>query len=290
MKHKKDNILAYILLSPSIIIMLGFVLYPILTTFIYSLHKLNLKRPKEVKFIFLDNYIQLLGSKSFHTALLNSLYVLLLMLIITAICSFALAMFLSGKSLVSKFLIAVLIVPWALPAVVNGILWRFIFYPGNGLANMLLLKLGLILSPIQWINNKYLALGIIAFISAWRHIPFCSLVFMAAIQQIPKSVLEASRLEGAGLMSRIRYIILPMLKPSCIIVLASTFIQAINIFDEIVALSAYRELTKTLLIENYLINFSFMDFGKGSALVYLIMLCSSWVALFRFNTKDKKEL
>lgn len=279
----------YLLLSPVILIMTGFVFYPILVTFIYSLQRLNLTKPHEQRFIALENYRAILVSRDFWLAFSNSALVLVLVVLFSMFGGFIVGWVLSKKTKLSGLLIAASIIPWALPGIVNGILWRFIFYSGNGLANMILLKTHLFSEPYQWLSNRFVALFIIAFISSWRHIPFCSIVFLAAIQSIPKSTLEAARMDGANKLREIIHIVIPMISSSFKIVFATSVLHAVNVFDEIVALSGYRDLTKTLLVENYLTTFSFLDFGKGSALVYLIMIFSAMIGFLHIKTLSQKE-
>lgn len=278
----------YLLLSPVILIMAGFVFYPILITFIYSLQRLNLTKPHEQRFIGLENYRAILASRDFWLAFSNSAFVLVLVVFFSMLGGFIVGWMLSKKTKLSGLLIAFSIIPWALPGIVNGILWRFIFYSGNGLANMILLKSHLVSEPYQWLSNRFVALFIIAFISSWRHIPFCSIVFLAAIQSIPKSTLEAARMDGASKLREIIHIVIPMISSSFKIVFATAVLHAVNVFDEIVALSGYRDLTKTLLVENYLTTFSFLDFGKGSALVYLIMIFSGMIGFLHIKTLSQK--
>ncbi|MDO5096271.1 MAG: sugar ABC transporter permease [Peptostreptococcaceae bacterium] len=268
--------------------MAGFVFYPILITFIYSLQRLNLTKPHEQRFIGLENYRAILASRDFWLAFSNSAFVLVLVVFFSMLGGFIVGWMLSKKTKLSGLLIAFSIIPWALPGIVNGILWRFIFYSGNGLANMILLKSHLVSEPYQWLSNRFVALFIIAFISSWRHIPFCSIVFLAAIQSIPKSTLEAARMDGASKLREIIHIVIPMISSSFKIVFATAVLHAVNVFDEIVALSGYRDLTKTLLVENYLTTFSFLDFGKGSALVYLIMIFSGMIGFLHIKTLSQK--
>lgn len=253
------------------------------------MQKMNLTKPKERSFIGLQNYSKILSSKDFWYAFSNSAFVLVLVVCLCIIGGFLLGFLLSKKTKLSAFLIAVAIIPWALPSIINGILWRFIFYSGNGLVNMILLKLNLLQEPYQWLGNRYIALSIIAGISVWRHLPFCGIVFLAAIQSIPKSTLEAARIDGADKREEIFHIVIPMTLSSFKVVFATSVLQAINVFDEIVALSGYRDLTKTLLIENYLTTFSFLDFGKGSALIYLIMAFSAWIGFLHISNLTKRR-
>jgi len=190
------------------------------------------------------------------------------------------ALILNRKSKLSGLLTAIAIIPWALPPIVNGNVWKFIFYPGYGLLNKILYKLNMIDEPIKWLNNKYGTLLIVGFIVAWRVIPFCAILILANLQSIPKEIYEASDIDGASDMQRFTNITLPLLMPSIIIVLTNLTMTSINVFDEIVALVGYRNLGQTLLIYNYSQTFSFMNFGFGSAITYIIMIASGIFGYF----------
>ena len=95
---------------------------------------------------------------------------------------------------------------------------------------------------------------------------------MSALKAMPQQVFESAQIDGSGTLLTFRKITLPLLRPSLGIVLTATSINAVNVFDEIVSLVGYGDLSKTLMIETYLTTFSFLDYGMGSALTYVIML------------------
>lgn len=267
---KKEK-LAYILLAPMILIMLILVFYPIVETFTYSLKRWKLTKPNDIKFIGLKNYINILSSKSFLYSLLNTIYILILVVVITTILSVLVALFLNIKTKISGLLLAIAIIPWALPPFVNALLWKFVFYSGYGFLNKLLIRLHLISQPIEWLNNRYSLLVIVSIVVSYRLIPFMSLVCLSGRQAIPESLIEAAKIDGASKTRIFTKIICPLMLPFISLGITSTSISAINVFDEIVALNGYSDLAKSVLIESYLTTFSFMDFGKGSALTYIVM-------------------
>ncbi len=138
----KKKILPYLLLTPMILIMGVLVFYPIAATFSYSLKYWKLTAPNDVHFIGFDNYINILKSESFWYSLQNTVFLLVLILFGTTILGVLLSLFLNIEVKFSGVLLAVAVLPWALPPYVNGILWRFIFYPGYGLMNKLLIGMG----------------------------------------------------------------------------------------------------------------------------------------------------
>ncbi|KAA9301304.1 MULTISPECIES: carbohydrate ABC transporter permease [Aerococcus] len=265
---------AWLLLSPMLVIMLVFVVYPIIRTLFYSFYRLKLTEPDNVAWIGLANYRAVLTSSDFYQALVNSGLVLVFTVLLGLIMSLAIALMLNRRHLLTPVLTAIAIVPWALPPIVNGIIWKFIFYPGYGFLNKLLLNLQLIEAPIAWTANRWMLMFIAALVVAWRVVPFCAILLLANLQTIPGELYEASRIDGASAWQDFRLITLPMLLPSLVIVLIQMTMAAINVFDEIVALSGYRFESQTLLVYNYMNTFSFLNFGFGSAITYVVTILS----------------
>lgn len=269
MKREK---FAYTLLAPMIIIMLVLVIYPIAATFSYSLKKWKLSKPNDIRFIGFKNYINILSSESFLQSVKNTLFILVAVVIITTIISILVALFLNIKVGFSGVLLAIAIVPWAIPPFVNALLWKFVFYSGYGFLNKLLLNLHLISTPISWLDNRNSLLFIVSIVVSYRLIPFMTLICLAGRQSISGTLIEAAKIDGAGRFMVFKKIITPLMLPFLAVGITQTSISAINVFDEIVALSGYSDMGKSMLIESYLITFNFLEFGKGSAYTYIIML------------------
>ena len=268
----KRERLAYSLLAPMIIIMLVLVIYPIAATFSYSLKKWKLSKPNDIRFIGFKNYINILSSESFLQSVKNTLFILVAVVIITTIISILVALFLNIKVRFSGVLLAIAIVPWAIPPFVNALLWKFVFYSGYGFLNKLLLNLHLINTPISWLDNRYSLLFIVSIVVSYRLIPFMTLICLAGRQSISGTLMEAAKIDGAGRFMVFKKIITPLMLPFLAVGITQTSISAINVFDEIVALSGYSDMGKSMLIESYLITFNFLEFGKGSAYTYIIMV------------------
>lgn len=268
----RKSLKGLVLLLPAIIIILTTVIFPVILTFRYSLKDYNLTEPYNEKFIWFKNYIKILKDSHFHNALYNSIIILVLVMIIGLSVSIAVGIVLNRKSKINPFLTALVIVPWAMPPIVNGIMWKFIFFPGYGFMNKVLLNLKIIENPVSWTENRYLFLLVLSIVTAWRIIPFSSLVILANLQNIPESYYDTMYVFGASKFQAFRYVTLPLLVPSIGVVLINLTTTALNIFDEVIAISGYRFEVQTLLVYNYLNTFSFLDFGYGSAISYMIML------------------
>lgn len=280
--------LPYILLAPMMVIMGVLVFFPVMATFSYSLKRWKLTAPSDIAFIGLENYRSVLQSPSFWYSMENTLFLVCMIVLLTGILGLAVALFLDVESRASGLLLAVAILPWALPPYVNGILWKFIFHSGYGFLNKLLLSMHLIQEPVEWLSTRWLLLLAAAVVVTWRCIPFMALVCLAGKKSLPKSIYEAARMDGANRFQIFYRITAPLLMPFIGIGVTSTSITAINVFDEIVALSGLGDLGKNMIVESYLTTFSFLDFGKGSAITYIILFFAGILGIFYLKTMNKE--
>lgn len=270
------------------IIMGVLVFYPTIVTFSYSLQKMKMTDPDNMAFIGWNNYIEVIRSESFLYSLQNTLFLLVVVVLFTTIAGIFVSLILNVDTRFSGILTALAILPWALPPIVNGIIWRFIFHPGYGFMNKLLIALHVTDQPVAWLSERWLLLFIVALVVAWRSAPFCAIVCLSGLRSIPEELYEAARIDGGSRLAIFRYVTMPLMFPFIGIGMTSASITAINIFDEIVALAGYKDLGKNLLIESYLTTFSFLDFGKGSALTYIIMIMAAVFGFFYSKSLNRE--
>lgn len=284
----KKKILPYLLLAPMILIMGVLVFYPIIATFSYSLKKWKLTAPNDIRFVGLKNYAAVLTSDSFWYSFRNTVFILAVVVILTTVLGFLVSVFLNVNVKGSGILLAVAILPWALPPYVNGILWKFVFSSGYGFMNKVLIGLGLVSQPVEWLGSRWSLLLLVSLVVTWRSIPFMALVCLAGRQSIPEGLYEAARIDGGNTRTIFRMITLPLMLPFFGIGITSASVTAINVFDEIIALSGYSDLGKNILVESYLTTFSFLDFGKGSSVTYLVMFFAGILGVLYLRSLNKE--
>ena len=265
-----------LLLLPCLLLLLISVILPVVLTFRYSLKYYNLTEPQNEKFIWFENYVKIFKDPHFYNALYNSVLILVMVMIIGLVFSIITGLVLN----VNPVLTALVIIPWAMPPIVNGIMWKFIFFPGYGFMNKILMNLHLIKNPISWTDNRYLFLLVISIVVSWRIIPFSSLVILANLQNIPESYYDTVKVFGGNKFQEFYYVTLPMLLPSIGVVLINLTTTALSIFDEVIAISGYQFEIQTLLVYNYSTTFNFLDFGYGSAISYVVMILSGIFGYF----------
>lgn len=284
----KQKILPYLLLAPMMLIMGVLVFYPIVATFSYSLKKWRLTAPNDIRFIGFDNYKNILKSESFWYSLQNTLFLLALVVVATSILGVLVSLFLNIQVKGAGILLAIAVLPWALPPYVNGILWKFVFHSGYGFMNKVLIGLGMVDKPVEWLTSRWMLLVVVAIVVVWRSVPFMALVCLAGRQSIPHGLYEAAKIDGAGAFQIFHRITFPLMLPFIGIGITSTSVTAVNVFDEIIALSGYSDMGKNILVESYLTTFTFLDFGKGSAVTYLVMFVAAILGVFYLKSLNKE--
>ena len=277
-----------LLLAPMILIMGALVFYPVAATFSYSLKKWKLTQPGDIRVIGFKNYVDILTSDSFWYSLQNTLVILAVVVALTTVVGFLVSSFLNIQVRLSGVLLALAVLPWALPPFVNGILWKFVFYSGFGFLNKLLVGLGLFDQPVEFLTSRWSLLLVVSVVVVWRSVPFMALVCLAGRQSIPVDFYEAARIDGGGSFQIFRRITLPLMLPFVGVGVTSASVTAINVFDEIVALSGYSDLGKNILMESYLTTFTFLDFGKGAAVTYIVLFFALILGIFYLRSLAKE--
>lgn len=284
----KKKILPYLLLTPMILIMGVLVFYPIIATFSYSLKKWKLTAPGDIHFIGFKNYIDILQSESFWYSMQNTIFILVFVVVFTTIIGYLISVYLNVDVKGSGVLLALAILPWALPPFVNGVLWKFVFFSGYGFLNKILIAMGFVTEPIQFLGSRWTLLLVISIVVVWRSVPFMALVCLAGRQSIPADIYEAAKIDGGTAKSIFKHITMPLMVPFLVLGITSTSVTAINVFDEIVALSGYSDLGKNILMESYLTTFTFLNFGKGSAMTYIVMFFAMILGVFYLKNLNKE--
>jgi multiple sugar transport system permease protein len=267
---RETQILGWILVLPAMVAVVALVLYPMVHGFKQSIQSGGFLFGEKPGYVGLRNYRDVINDPTSRDAMRHTLeYVLLavsLELVLGLFVAVTLHRVFRGRGVV----LAILILPWALPSVVSGVLWRRVFEPDNGFLNSVLLQLHVISHPHVWLASGRGAIIYITLVHVWGVLPLVSLVFLAGLQSIPEEVYSASSVDGAGPWRQFRHITLPLLRPSMAIALTVGTLLAISIFDEIYVLNGTALNTRSILIQVYNTTFVQADFAHGTALAFLL--------------------
>ena len=261
--------LAYAVLAPALTLVVIFGHLPALSSLRLAFTRYHIKQPARRGFVGLDNFIHVLGDGAFHAALGRVAYFLAAALVLVFAIGLVFSLVLNRDFRGRGVLRTIMIVPWAIPPVVSGHAWRWIFNGEYGALNGLLLQLGIIGEYQFWLTEPLTALSAAVLVFVWRFVPFVAVLFLGALQTIPAELYESAAIDGAGVGRRFRHITVPALSTIAAIALVLTGITAFNVFDEIFALTGAQEITRTPMIYNYETTFVGGRFGRGAAMAYL---------------------
>ena len=278
--RQKNTLVGLLLLLPSLIIIFGIVLQPILSTLYLSLFKADLGINTTNTFYGLNNYIDLLRDKVFWDTIQRTLYFTLVSVGIELALGLAIAQLINSHPPGWRILRVCLIIPWAIPTIVNGTMWRWTYNADYGALNGLLLQIGIIEKYIPWLTNPRMAMNLVILADIWHSFPFIALILQAALATIPNDLNEAAAVDGASAWQRFWRIKFPLLRPAILVALVIRTVEAFRVFDIINVITAGGPAYGTVTISylTYLETFSFGHAGRGSALAFLITLATMILA------------
>jgi ABC-type sugar transport system permease subunit len=289
--NQQDAWIGYLLILPSLLIILGISLQPILTTLYLSFFETTLGRITPDRFTWLSNYSDLLSSVDFWVTIGRTLYFTIVSVGVELILGLAIAQLIHSHPPGWKFLRTSLIIPWAVPTIVNGTMWRWIYNADYGALNGLLMQLGLIDKYIPWLTKPFTSMNLVILADIWHSVPFIALILQAALATLPIEMEEAAAVDGANAFQRFFYLRLPLLRPAILVALVIRTVEAFRVFDVIYVITnggpAFGTVTISFL--TYLETFSFSHIGKGSALSFLISIFTLTMAFIYIRILYRPE-
>ncbi|HIC95203.1 TPA: sugar ABC transporter permease, partial [Candidatus Bipolaricaulota bacterium] len=224
----------------------------------------------------LENYERLTRDPIFWNSLGKTFYFVGGTVALHLLIGLAVAMALNAEIRARRFLRAVTILPWTVPDVISGLIWSFMYNPLSGIINDVLMKMGLIRSPIEWLADPQLAMPSIIFSDVWRGYPFVMLILLAGLQAIPKEQYEAARVDGASPLQEFWHITLPNLKQMIVIAVALDIIWQTRRFGLVYVMTQggpghATEILSILVYKQYFKYFNF-EYASAMAVVMAIFL------------------
>jgi ABC-type sugar transport system permease subunit len=261
------------LLVPSVLVVFGVVVYPVLRTLMISFFEVDSPVATETPFVGLGNYAEALGDPNFWRAARQTAYFAVTSIGLEIVFGTGVALLLNAPLRARWLFRAVVILPWALPTIVNGAMWRQILNAQYGSLNALLTQVGVLDDYRSWLGEPFLALNMVMLADVWKNTSLVAFLLLAGLQSINPTLYEAARVDGAGPVRSFVSITLPLLVPSFAVVLVLRTIETFKVFDIIYIMTRGGPAsgTQTLTFYTYLQAFSDQRLGYGSALAYLIV-------------------
>jgi ABC-type sugar transport system permease subunit len=232
-------------------------------------------------FVGLGNYLEMLRDQTFWETIGRTLYFMVVSVGLELSLGLAIAQLIHSRPWGWKFLRLSLIIPWAVPTIVNGAMWRWIYSADFGALNGLLLQLGLIDHYVPWLTFPNMAMNLVILADVWHTMPFVALVLQAALATLPEDLDEAAAVDGANAWQRFWKIRVPLLRPAILVALIVRTVEAFRVFDIVYIITSSGPANKTLTITylTYLNSFAFGKQGIGAALSFLISAFTIGMAL-----------
>jgi multiple sugar transport system permease protein len=276
-----DQAFGMILLTPAFLFVACLALYPIGRVIWLSFFTQNLGTELQPQFSGTDNYVRLVNDGHYLTALRTSAVFTVLAVSAELVLGMALALLLNESFKGRGLARAAALVPWALPPAVLALAWKWVFNDQFGVFNDLLLRLHVIDQPIAWLGKPGTALFSLLIADVWKTTPFMTILLLAGLQNIPRGLYEAARMDGARAVASFRYITLPLLVPSIALALLFRSLQSFGIFDLPFVMTGGGPggATETVAIYTYSTCLRYLDFGYGSAMIVGTTLVMAVAAL-----------
>lgn len=285
-----DRKLNYVFTVPTIIFVLGMVLFPIIYTFVLSFHSWRMSANIPWEFVGAENYMNLFMDSRFPNAVLRTFVFAVIALVIEIILGIAIALFLNhtfkGKNLVkTAFLLPMVATPVAI-----GMVWKLIYEPNIGILNTIIRNMG---GPkIDWLGDSGLALYSLVLVDIWQWTPFVMLIILAGLTSIPTDPFESAMIDGATRWQTIMKITLPLLRPTIFTAVLLRLIDVLKTFDIIYSMTQGGPgfATETMNILSFRQAFEFMQFGQSAATLILFFVIVMTIAAITIKLKSRTEV
>ncbi|QHT48737.1 sugar ABC transporter permease [Bacillus sp. SB49] len=279
-------------IAPAFIVYAVYVLYPIFSTFQYSLYEWD--GMSEMVFVGLQNYVQLFQDPVFWTSLTNNTWVVLVSVFVQIPLGLLMALMLFAPVKGIRFMSSVYFFPFLMSTVAIGLLWVLMFDPINGIVNNIVSLFGV--ENVAWLSQADTAMFAVLLVVVWQFAPFYMILFKAAIVGIPEDLYEAAKMDGANALHKFIHITLPMLMPTIVSSSILAIVGSLKAFDIFYIMTGGGPNHGTELMGTYMFKQAFVNFNMGyaSAIAFLMffiaLIVTIIIQMLDFYRKKKGAL
>ena len=275
----RGRLLPYILLSPLVVFIGALSFVPTADTAVEAFFRVMPLDPPN-RFVGLGNFRALFANSAITTSWINTAAYVVVGVVLSVASGTAIAVALKRRFRFRGVILALVILPWALPAVVEAVVWSWIYDPTFGVANSALHSAHLIGGYHVWLGlNRWLTIALIEVVQVWQITPLSALVILAALQSIPLDLYEAARVDGAGPVQAFWRISLPLIRPALAVCTVEALVLSLNIFDQVYILNGIAPLGSSVMLQTYLTTFQNLNFGGGYALSLLMTVATAVLSM-----------
>lgn len=274
-RRRRETGAAYLFLAPGYLLFALVILYPIVRAFQISLYNWGIAPGAASTFLGLHNYNRAIHDPIFWRALVNTGFYMAVTVPAQIVLGLATAVLLDARMPARAFFRTVYYLPVVSSWVVVSLLFRYLFTTEGGLVNGVLHNdLHLIGHDVNWLGQRWTAMLALSILGIWKGIGWSMVIFLAALQGVPRELHEAAAVDGAGAWSRFRSVSLPAIRPVVAFVAVMLVIGGFNVFISVFLMTNGGPLDQTQVLLTYMYReaFSFLDFGYGSAISFTLTL------------------
>lgn len=277
--RRSSVLLPYLLIAPLLLFIGGLAIYPTVLTFVKSFFIVNPISPPQ-RFAGLANYTAMFSDTEVIWSWVNTALYVVIGVLVSTLLALVMALGLRKQFPGRAVVLAILVLPWALPGITEGIIWAWIYDPSFGVLNSVLHSLHLISDYQLWIGeNRLASIFFIELVQIWQMTPLSAILILASLQSIPLDLYDAAAVDGAGRWETLRRITLPLIRPGIAIAVVESFIISLNIFDQVYVLNGSSTTASSVMLETYNITFQTLNFGQGYAMSFMAVLVTMLVCL-----------
>lgn len=270
MRNARQNFGIFML--PSVVILLAVLAVPLIYSLAVSFFDTNLKSDGLGQFVGFRNYISALSDSYFLGSVKTTVIFTVGVVLIEFLVGLGIALLLNSNVAGKNLYFSIIIVPMMITPVAVGLIWRLLLHSELGVVNYLLELIGI--SGRAWLADSSLALKTVMFIDIWQNVPYMVLVILAGLVSLPGEPYEAAKVDGASGWQRFRFLTLPMMRPTFMVVILMRAITALKTYDLIYVLTKGGPGVKTEVISYHIYQEAFrnLEIGSASAMSYLLVL------------------
>jgi multiple sugar transport system permease protein len=271
--------LPYVLISPLLVFIGALSFVPTADTTVEAFFRVMPLDPP-TRFTGLGNFRELFTNPVIRTSWVNTAVYVAIGVILSVVLGTAMAVALQRRFRFRGVVLALIILPWALPAVVEAVIWNWIYNPTFGVMNSALHSAHVIGGYHVWLGlERWVTILLIEIVQVWQITPLSVLIILAALQSIQPDLYEAARVDGAGSVEMFRRISLPLIRPALAIATVEALVLSLNIFDQVYILNGIAPLGSSIMLQTYVTTFSDLNFGGGYALSLLVTAATAVLSM-----------
>ena len=275
----------FVLVGTMLLVPLGYALY-------LSLHDVRGNILGAAPFVGFNNYLAVFTTPAFLASCGRTLYFAAVSMLVQFPLGMLIALLLNERFVGRNVLRALILIPWALPTIVNAALWTWIYQASYGALNGLLIELGLIQSPILWLGSPGLAMNMVIVADTWKVLPFYVILLLAGLQTISPELYQAAAVDGASPWQRFWNVTLPSLRTVILIILVLRTVDTFRVFDIIYQITQGGPAggTSVVAYQAYLTSFLQLQFGQGAAVAFVIAAASLLLAAVYMRLLPREDV